>query len=693
MDQEPKPEGSTEPSQTVATTEQNQIPTPPSEEDPGAHGSGTASSGEPIDTVHEPQETLDSNRVVDERPNGKDDGDNAAGDTNDAASVASGAEFEKLTGLIRGPPPPNDYAYIPRTSNAPPLPAMDYGEPPYLRNTSWRERQELKRKHDDYILLLEDRITRLENRVTQFLSKPPKPMPNLRKFMFVPGLRVLSWKEWAQSAGTSVGEGHSTIEILVDLPISRGREMNSVEEQKGQENEVFTHEQQQGTQDIRRRESRLPEDVDLPQFMRLNTIALRSLLERDIFDKGVIDSAPLQVHRRPFKAFVHYKDAILKRINELKLKLDPEALERVEQSIRESVSMEIIPLNEADDEYIYVLYCVLEIFIKGYLEPVMERVPEQSRIQFQDLWFLFQPGQYVFVKEKDCPQQIWRVLQTVGGNRYLRRPVRKPLGARVGRDRYASPSTSRSRSSSPVYRRNVGLPMNPVRSTDEPTSGNYTLNGFSPFYIDCYYIDYDGFQFKPVYRRFEIPKFEDNVLIRTLSVVPLEKAEAAGLVNKDMQRKIGLQYLECITATHRFFDGRTLDRNSWGDVLYLQESDEWRSERRAFPETLEGGVMVDLATAAQANPNWRPVYDELTEYRTPAAELLLEGLPGEPVEVVLDDHMIDQRRREDFLEKELQKFKDWNSDSASKPEDDDLMLLPDRVYAFVLRTRKWGEYS
>jgi hypothetical protein len=224
-------------------------------------------------------------------------------------------------------------------------------------------------------------------------------------------------------------------------------------------------------------------------------------------------------------------------------------------------------------------------------------------------------------------------------------------------------------------------------------SSNFPLNDFNPFLLDCYYIDFDGYQWRPVFRRFEIEKFEDNVLITSLNVVPLDKAAEAGLVNTEQRQHIGEQFLDCIQATHRFFDGRTLDRNSDGDVLYLQESDEWKSERRAFPEQLEGKVMVDLTTAIQANPNWRPMYEELQPYGTPPHELSGDAVRGGGVpEYVRDDFIIDQRRREDFYEKELAKFKDWNSTSGSKPVGEDLMLLPDRVYAFVLRTRKWGEY-
>lgn len=569
---------------------------------------------------------------------------------------------------------------------------MANAQPVSLLEATLSKREELKRKHDEYILLLEDRITRVENRITKFLKKPHKKFPPAPKYMFVPELRELSWKDWLQTIGKSASEGHSTIEVLVEVPASRGRELGSENDPKYQENDLRSPEQLQGVQ---RSASRLPEDVaDLPERMRINTGILLTNLERDVMDKGAIDTIPPQVLRRPYKALVYYKDAILERIDELKNTLDPEALERVQKRVDNPEKMELPTLREADNEFHYLLFSFLGKFMKTYLEPILQRIPEQSRVQFHELWFIFEPGHYVYVKEKDCPQQIWRVVQTMGGNRFLRKPSRATQGPPPGRGRYRSPSYSRSRSPSPMPVRVRRGSVSPVRgSEDELASSNYPLNEFSPFLLDCYFIDYDGFQFKPVYRRFEIQKFEDNVPIKLLNVVPLDKAVEAGLVEPELRRKIGEQYLECIQPTHRFFDGRSLDRNSDGDVLYLQESDDYRTQRRAFPEMLEGKVMVDLTTSAQANPTWRPFYEELEYYKTPSNELQGDPPRGRGLaELLRDDYIIDQRRREDFLDKEMQKFKDWNSDSPSKPDGDELMLLPDRVFAFILRTRRWGEY-
>ena len=105
--------------------------------------------------------------------------------------------------------------------------------------------------------------------------------------------------------------------------------------------------------------------------------------------------------------------------------------------------------------------------------------------------------------------------------------------------------------------------------------------------------------------------------------------------------------------------------------------------------------MVDLTTAAEAQPEWQPPYDELDlldSYKTPIEELQTDGF-DQGDEVITDDYIIDQRRRDDFVEKEFTKFKLWNAETGTKPEGQDLLLLPDRVYAFVLRTRKWGKFA
>jgi hypothetical protein len=412
--------------------------------------------------------------------------------------------------------------------------------------------------------------------------------------------------------------------------------------------------------------------------MRVNSYGLLTLWDK-IFDKGiVVFRSPPQYFRRPFKAFVYYEKLILETAVELRKTLDREAIERIENKLKEpsEIKQPILSDNTSDTESLYLLYELTAKLITTYLQPTRLRVPGQTRVQFHELWFLFEPGQYVFVPEKDCPQNIWRILQTTGGNPYLRKP-RQP------HDPPDHPPLTNTR-----FQRD---PPN-LKDSQETSNPYFSPYAFSPFLIDCYYIDFDGFRFRPVYRRFQIPKFEDNLLVSSLPVMPLAVAEEADIINQDARRKIGEQYLDCTKPSHRHFEGRTLDCNSVGALLYQQTSDEWRTGRRAVQESLEGKVMVDLTAAVEANPKWQPVYDELESYKTP-----LEELEGEPFlphrEDIRDDYVIDQRRRDDFMQKELAQFKLWNAETGAKPEGQDLLLLPDRVFAFVLRTRKWGKFA
>jgi hypothetical protein len=43
------------------------------------------------------------------------------------------------------------------------------------------------------------------------------------------------------------------------------------------------------------------------------------------------------------------------------------------------------------------------------------------------------------------------------------------------------------------------------------------------------------------------------------------------------------------------------------------------------------------------------------------------------------------------METELEKLQSWERDNSSPIEEEDLLLLPEMVFGFVFRTRKWGK--
>src|SRR6266480_4083068 len=570
-------------------------------------------------------------------------------------------------------PAPTAYPYIARPGT--PTEISFGSRPRNMANITVRTRTQLKQNHDDYILLLEDRITRLENSLSDFLAKPPVP-PTPPTDSFVPKVTELFWSDYHDLMGYGIRDGLAAIEVLVDLPSARGRNYVSTPDQNSFDTNLQSPAPRQSIANTLVRSTEpLGNMGNLPWRVRINSHWLLVVLNR-VSDK-FFPLLPPEIFRWPFKPFVYYEKSILETIAELRKSLDREAIERIENKLKEPVETDPVITSDRfpDAEGQCLLYELTAKFIAMYLQPVRAKLSGHNRVQFHELWFLFEPGQYVFVREKNCPQNVWRVLQTTGGNPYLRKQrFEKPLGH--------PPLPPRMR----THRDPRGLKDS--REISNPYLSPYD---FSPFLIDCYYIDFDGIRFRPVYRRFQIPSFGDNLLVSSLTVIPLAVAEGAGIINQDVRRRIGEQYLDCTKPSHRHFEGRTLDRNSVGNRLYLQTSEEWRTERRAVQESLEGKVMVDLTTAAEAQPEWQPSYDELDSYNTPLEELQTDGIDlGD--EGITDDYVLDQRRRDDFEQKEFTKFKLWNAETGTKPEGQDLLLLPDRVYAFVLRTRKWGKF-
>ena len=58
-------------------------------------------------------------------------------------------------------------------------------------------------------------------------------------------------------------------------------------------------------------------------------------------------------------------------------------------------------------------------------------------------------------------------------------------------------------------------------------------------------------------------------------------------------------------------------------------------------------------------------------------------------EKVEQDDVWDRRRRDEFINADELKLYPWPK--GIEPSGDDLLLLPDRVFGFVLRSRKWGK--
>lgn len=210
-----------------------------------------------------------------------------------------------------------------------------------------------------------------------------------------------------------------------------------------------------------------------------------------------------------------------------------------------------------------------------------------EKIAFQDLWMLFDTGSNIycpvqeggieilnsiedeashFTQRRHLPQ-VYRVAATTGGI-----PLTKSL---------ASKYQDRSRRGFDYADANVlefvqanDWPLllaktNPSRSTAEKNKNKY-----SPLYVMCFYLDFDGAKFDTVTEIFVFRPYDGDVDIRSLEAYPLQyygskdvssspdedisepKVEGSPAVNALVER--GQKFIDCTAVTHMAYDSLTV---------------------------------------------------------------------------------------------------------------------------------------
>jgi hypothetical protein len=206
--------------------------------------------------------------------------------------------------------------------------------------------------------------------------------------------------------------------------------------------------------------------------------------------------------------------------------------------------------------------------------------------------------------------------------------------------------------------------------------------GYSPgsFIVECFYIDFDGIQYGPVNRTFQIRKYEGERDMTALPVYPLQCGPDHESIREAMvTRGESFAVLSNRQKTaHKQYRGLTLDKH---------------------PEQVESQVIIDFQLAFLEMSDNKPQIglDSLVDHDHRETDLgyyrcipcSIEGCCGN--DYIVRDSSID--------EKEEQQFKGLNGsliDSTGDAEDltrDQKALLPFKVYGFVLRSRKWATFD
>lgn len=152
-------------------------------------------------------------------------------------------------------------------------------------------------------------------------------------------------------------------------------------------------------------------------------------------------------------------------------------------------------------------------------------------IAFDHLWQLFSPGDAIFSNAQvDSQRRAFRVLHVTGGRTIL------DLDEPPQPDIHASSRNNRSWE----------------RHGNQSVANSYSK--YTPFIIDCFYLDFDGQSFGPVSRRFIIQEYEGERSIESLPAFPMKFDKNWRETEKQLIKR-GKRFVKLAGVTHNRYIG------------------------------------------------------------------------------------------------------------------------------------------
>lgn len=491
-----------------------------------------------------------------------------------------------------------------------------------------------------------------------------RPEASTRR-MAIPENKRVTWLEWKKCPQSPL---HHAVYILIEEPPVSGRGENDVGETSLKAQDIITEHPSRHLGIIRM----------LPPRIRLGSLPVRNILATMASDKSSAQWYPFATLLRPFKILVYCEDDIRQRQSELD-QLCEESVAMLptqmgsEQGVKggstvDDKSSQVKPSigisspNFFEPGYDFTRLTLEErqeaardlrllvSFMDEYIFPLQKalRTAKVDEVYFYELWYLFSPGSIIYVKDVTVPQKLWRVVQGTGGRRPYLRSQRQGDHLEFG--------------------------------------GIFSKTKCDPFNIDCFYIDFNGFEFFRVRKTFKLDEFKDLQGIRSLPIIPLHVAETEGLVDRNSLMERGKDFISYTKLSYCYYSGQSLSREPSGNVLQRPDSRTMGSISE-IPEVIESPVVVDFQRCLQSIPSWNPGNLQHELSKTPEHEL-----QGKPSDLVEDDRVWDVRLAERILDY-MDQTQALGDHDRIPPTGDNIMLLPDRVFAFVLRTHRWGESS
>ncbi|KAF4915745.1 Ribosome biogenesis ATPase RIX7 [Colletotrichum fructicola] len=217
-----------------------------------------------------------------------------------------------------------------------------------------------------------------------------------------------------------------------------------------------------------------------------------------------------------------------------------------------------------------------------------------------------------------------------------------------------------------------------------------------------YSFDYDGERLVPIWTTVRFKRFIGERDITSLECYPLSLHES----NKDVfeeQKACGELFLKCIRSStkHHYYSGWTFITGLFGETFRDHEGKEVQ-----FPEHMESEIVVDFKETLQSYPGWEtmsgvPLHFPAPWEFAPFAEIPLkiweEGVKAFPqhrlsynvtTSIIIEEQKLYRSESSTWLSQDpfLDRKANWQEWTWS---DEDLVLLPRRAFAYILRERKF----
>ena len=324
------------------------------------------------------------------------------------------------------------------------------------------------------------------------------------------------------------------------------------------------------------------------------------------------------------------------------------------------------------------LGCLIE-FIDLELRPVLDsyRGSTRRKVCFSELWHLFKPGDFIHCpldhtenpvyvyrsgkfqpqNRKDRIQEVMRIVCTAGG-----RPHLEEGHAAAG----------------PEEQLNKG-----------------TVNAFI---ILAYSVDFNGTHFVPTSFIFYLLPFSGEQEITSLQCHPLRYSPKADELKSKWKTR-GEAFCEYTTFKYKYYTGKTLtdERGS-----FSRPGEEYPR----YAEHIDSQVVIDFSEAFAVYPMWRPDRGNLALEADIAPGEIVEKYPTsfwsdnawkissrDSDDEIYNDLHVDTKMMEEYKKNDSLlsgHSQNGNAGNCGLGEDH-LVLLPNRVFGFVMKNRRWGK--